>query len=363
MYEGMITFAIALATSFTATVPARQLAIRLDMLDWPGPRKVHSAPIPLLGGLGIYCGAVLAIVLSMDGQPRGQIFSILAAATLLLIVGTLDDRGLLHHQIKLFVAMPLAALTLLATGVRVHVFSAIVVSGWASGWGPALDAGLTLFWLVGVTAAFSILDHMDGLTSGIAAIASFFFALLSMIHGQVLVGTLATAVLGASLGFLYWNFNPAKIFMGDGGAMFLGFMLATLGAKLRLSGTSRFAWMVPVLVLAVPIFDTTLVSISRLRRGLVPFTSPGKDHTAHRLAKIGLGQRGAVLALYGVGAFFGMMALLLGRVTLAKGNALVAVLGLAALIAVIGLELSPYERQAAKESTGVNRSPTENCKT
>jgi len=342
----MITFAIALATSFTATVPVRQLAIRLDMLDWPGPRKVHSAPIPLLGGLGIYCGAVLAIVLSMDGQPRGQIFSILAAATLLLIVGTLDDRGLLHHQVKLFVAMPLAALTLLATGVRVHVFSAILVSGWVGGWGPGLDAGLTLFWLVGVTAAFSILDHMDGLTSGIAAIASFFFALLAMIHGQVLVATLATAVLGASLGFLYWNFNPAKIFMGDGGAMFLGFMLATLGAKLRLSGTSRFAaWMIPVLVLAVPIFDTTLVSISRLRRGLIPFTSAGKDHTAHRLANIGLGQGGAVLALYGAGAFFGMMALLLGRVALAKGDALVAVLGLAALIAVIGLELSPYERQ------------------
>ena len=342
----MITFAIALATSFTVTVPVRQLALHLGMLDQPGPRKVHNTPMPLLGGLGIYCGAVLAIVLSMDGQPRGQIFSILAAATLLLIVGTLDDRGLLHHQIKLLVAMPLAALTLLATGVRVHVFSAILVSGWASGWGPGLDAGLTLFWLVGVTAAFSILDHMDGLTSGIAAIASFFFALLAMIHGQVLVATLATAVFGASLGFLYWNFNPAKIFMGDGGAMFLGFMLATLGAKLRLSGTSRFAvWMIPVLVLAVPIFDTTLVSISRLRRGLIPFTSAGKDHTAHRLANLGLGQGGAVLALYGAGAFFGMMALLLGRAALAKGNALVAVLGLAALIAVIGLELSPYERQ------------------
>ena len=337
----MITFAIALATSFAVTVPVRQLALHLGMLDRPGPRKVHNTPMPLLGGLGIYCGAVLAIMLSLDGQPRGQILSILAAATLLLIVGTLDDRGLLHHQVKLFVAMPLAALTLLATGVRVHVFSAILVSGW----GPGLDAGLTLFWLVGVTAAFSILDHMDGLTSGIAAIASFFFALLAMIHGQVLVATLATAVFGASLGFLYWNFNPAKIFMGDGGAMFLGFMLATLGAKLRLSGTSRFAWMIPVLVLAVPIFDTTLVSISRLRRGLIPFTSAGKDHTAHRLANIGLGQGGAVLALYAAGAFFGMMALLLGRVALAKGDALVAVLGLAALIAVIGLELSPYERQ------------------
>src|SRR5437762_3389003 len=346
----MLTFAIALTISFGLTPPVRRLALHVGMVDQPNARKLHQRPMPLLGGVAIYWGTVVAVMFSLDGQPRGQIFGILAGATLLLATGTLDDRGLLHHQIKLFVAMPLSALTLLATGVRVHVFSAIVVSGWvsgwASGWGPGLDAGLTLFWLVGVTAAFSILDHMDGLTSGIAAIASFFFALLAMIHGQVLVGTLATAVLGASLGFLYWNFNPAKIFMGDGGAMFLGFMLATVGAKLRLGGTSRFAaWMIPVLVLAVPIFDTTLVSISRLRRGLVPFTSPGKDHTAHRLAKTGLGQRGAVLALYGVGAFFGMMALLLGRVTLAKRNALVDVLGLAALIAVIGLELSPYERQ------------------
>src|SRR5213082_1882201 len=155
----MITFAIALATSFTATVPVRQLAIRLDMLDWPGPRKVHSAPIPLLGGLGIYCGAVLAIVLSMDGQPRGQIFSILAAATLLLIVGTLDDRGLLHHQVKLFVAMPLAGITLVAAGIRSHLVSTFV----SGSTGTILDVAFTLLWVVGITAAFSILDHMDGL--------------------------------------------------------------------------------------------------------------------------------------------------------------------------------------------------------
>src|SRR5438046_8731177 len=164
----MITFAIARATSFAVTVPVRQLALHLGMLGRPGPRKVHNTPMPLLGGLGIYCGAVLAIMLSMDGQPRGQIFSILAAATLLLIVGTLDDRGLLHHQVKLFVAMPLAALILLASGVHADVFAIL----WPGRAGIAADAALTIFLVTGITASFSIFDYMDGLCAGVAAIAA-----------------------------------------------------------------------------------------------------------------------------------------------------------------------------------------------
>ena len=353
MYDGMITFAIALATSFGLTVPVRRLALQFDMVDRPGPRKVHTTPIPLLGGLVIYCGAVLAILFSLDGQPRGQIFSILAAGALLLIVGTLDDRGVLHHQVKLFLAMPLAALTLLASGVRAHLFSIVL----AGRWGTILDIALTLLWVVGITAAFSILDHMDGLTSGVAAIASCFFALLALSHGQVLVATLATAILGASLGFLFWNFKPAKIFMGDGGAMFLGFMLATLGLKLRLSATPPARdWVIPALILAVPIFDTTLVSISRLRRGLIPFTSPGKDHTAHRLANLGLGHRGAVLALYALGGSSGSVALLLSRFQFAKTDLLLATLGLAVLGGVVALECSPYERQNPRKSLSLRSS-------
>src|SRR5437763_1744813 len=295
----MITFAIALAASLGLTVPVRLLAIRLEMVDRPGPRKVPSTPLPLLGGLGIYCGAVLAIMFSLGGQPRGQIFSILAGGTLLLIVGILDDRGLLHHQVKLFVAMPLAGITLVAAGIRSHLVSTFV----SDSTGTILDVAFTLLWVVGITAAFSILDHMDGLVGGVAAIASFFFAVLAVLHGQVLVATLGAAILGASLGFLRWNFKPAKIFMGDSGAMFLGFMMATLGLKLRLTRVPEAAqWIVPVLVLGVPIFDTNLVSISRWCRGLTPFTSPGKDHPAQRLAHAGLDQRGAVLSVYGASA-------------------------------------------------------------
>jgi UDP-GlcNAc:undecaprenyl-phosphate GlcNAc-1-phosphate transferase len=208
------------------------------------------------------------------------------------------------------------------------------------------DCALTVVWVVGITAAFNILDHMDGLDAGIAAIASAFFLLFAVLSGQLLMAPLAAAVLGASLGFLRWNFNPAKIFMGDGGALLLGFLLATLGVMLRVpSLPAETAWMVPVLILGVPIFDTTLVTISRIRRGLLPFASPGKDHTAHRLAALGLGQRGAVLVMYAGGIGFGLLAVAVHRLSAGQGYTLAGLVGLAALLAIVLLEGVPYERQ------------------
>jgi UDP-GlcNAc:undecaprenyl-phosphate GlcNAc-1-phosphate transferase len=342
MQTEMLTFAIALATTLILTVPVRKLALSIGMVDQPNSRKLHRSPMPLLGGLAIYCGTVVAFLFSMDGQPRGQIAAILAGATLLLVTGMLDDRGLLHHQIKLFVAMPLAAATLVALGIRFHVGS-YYFPGAA---GATLDVGVSLFWVIGITAAFSILDHMDGLVSGIAAIASFFFAVLAILNGQVLVASLGAAVFGASLGFLRWNFKPARIFMGDGGAMFLGFMLATLGLKLRLTHTFEAnTWVIAAFVLAVPIFDTTLVSVSRSRRGLLPFASPGKDHSAHRLANLRLGQRGAVLVLYAVGIFFGISAVVVSRVSLQRPILPGVMLVFAICAGVILFERLPYEHQ------------------
>ena len=342
MLAGLITFAIALTTTLVVTVPVRRFALEFGIVDQPNHRKIHEVPMPLLGGVAIYCGTVLAVLFSLDGQPRAQIFGILAGATLLLVTGILDDRGLLHNQIKLFVAMPLAAATLVLLGVRFRIFEA-VVPGVA---GTGVDIALTMFWVVGITAAFSILDHMDGLVSGVAAISSLFFAVLALMNGQVFVGTLGAAVFGAALGFLRWNFKPAKIFMGDGGAMFLGFMLATLGLKLRLAHLPlAVAWMIPVLILAIPIFDTTLVTISRSRRGLIPFASPGKDHTAHRLANLRFGQRGAILMIYAAGTCFGVLAVTLSRSSLRWPLVFSAALVLNALAAVAVLEKLPYQRQ------------------
>jgi UDP-GlcNAc:undecaprenyl-phosphate/decaprenyl-phosphate GlcNAc-1-phosphate transferase len=339
----LIAFAVALMGSLLLTVPVRRLALHFGMVDLPGPRKVHLSPIPLLGGIAIYFGFVLAILFTLRGAPRVQIAGILAGATLLAAVGLLDDGKLLHHQVKLFIGMPIAAIILIASGVRAQIFSELV-PGAA---GLALDIGLTLVWVVGITASFSILDHMDGLCAGIAAVAAGFFTLSATLNGQTMVRTLAAAALGAALGFLIWNFNPAKIFMGDGGAMFLGFLMATLGLKIRPEGVAHFpaAWLVPVLILGATIFDTTLVSISRSRRGLIPFTTPGKDHAAHRLSNLGLGHRGAVIVLYCLGGILGGLAVLVPTIPPAAAYALAGVLAVAGLIAVALLERAPYERQ------------------
>src|SRR5216684_1837105 len=313
MNTSLIAFAVGLIASMGLTVPVRELALRTGMVDHPGPRKVHVQPMPLLGGLAIYLGVLIALLVSMGGLALTQVLGIFSAATLVAVVGILDDRGLLHHQIKLFGAMPAAAVILLASGIRAQVFSNI----WPGT--PAIwaDTALTLVWVVGITASFSILDHMDGLCAGVAAMASLFFAIFALESGQLLVSTMAAAVLGAAAGFLRWNFNPAKIFMGDGGAMFLGFLMATLALKLRpvMAGGPNAAWLVPVFILGVPIFDTTLISISRSRRGFIPFTTPGKDHTAHRLSNLVNSQRDAVLVLYALGAVYGLLALAISRLS------------------------------------------------
>jgi UDP-GlcNAc:undecaprenyl-phosphate/decaprenyl-phosphate GlcNAc-1-phosphate transferase len=347
MNTSLIAFAVGLIASMGLTVPVRQFALRVGMVDHPGPRKVHVQPMPLLGGLAIYLGVLIALLVSLGGPALRQVIGIYAGATLVAVVGILDDRGLLHHQIKLFGAMPLAAVILLVSGIRAQVFSNI----WAGRPGVWADAALTLVWVVGITASFSILDHMDGLCAGVAAVASLFFAIFALQSGQLLVSTMAAAVLGAAAGFLRWNFKPAKIFMGDGGAMFLGFLMATLALKLRpvLPADRNAAWLIPVLILGATIFDTTLISISRSRRGFLPFTTPGKDHTAHRLSNLFKSQRTAVLLMYALGAFGGLLALVISHLPARPAYELAGLAAVAVLGAVGLLERAPYERQTRKQ--------------
>ena len=342
MVAGLLAFFIALFASLTLTAPVRALALRVGMVDRPGPRKVHLQPIPMLGGLAIYAGVVLAMLFLVEGPARAQVWGILTGATWIAAVGILDDRGLLHHQIKLFVGMPVAAGILLLSGIHAQIFSTLFRNRAAD----ILDALLTILWVVGITASFSILDHMDGLCAGVAAMAAAFFALLAYLNGQMLVTVLAAAVLGAACGFLRWNFKPAKIFMGDGGAMFLGFLMATLALKLRLEQPNPVsAWLVPLLILGATIFDTTLVTVSRSRRGLLPFATPGKDHAAHRLANLGLGQRGAVVTMYMVGAVSGALALLVSTSPISFAIVAIPFALILALAGVVYLERAPYERQ------------------
>lgn len=318
------------------------LAVRLEILDRPDPRKLHSAATPLLGGLAIYVAILLSMGLFLPGNVWREAAAVLGGATLLLVTGVLDDRGFLHPQVKLMGMMPLAALILVWDGIRVTSWPlSSYLPDWAHG---PVSLILTIFWIVGITAAFSILDHMDGLCAGVAAIASGFFLLLGLLQEEVLVSSLAAAVLGGALGFLKWNFKPARIFMGDGGAMFLGFMLATLGIKIGF-GNVETNWAVPTLILGVPVFDTALIIISRLRRGLLPFSSPGKDHTAHRLANLGLGQKGAVLSLYASGLVFGLTALIIRERSFYGADIWPVALFVIPLLLFLFLERAPFKGQ------------------
>jgi UDP-GlcNAc:undecaprenyl-phosphate GlcNAc-1-phosphate transferase len=349
MNPNSLALTMAFVTTVCLTPVVRHFALRLDFVDHPGERKIHFTPMPLLGGIAMYLAALLSIILFVDSEAWSQIVAILGGATFLLVTGVLDDRNLLHHQIKLMAAMPLAAITLIVGEVRFDFFELLLGSVAPPTLLLIADYLLTFVWVVGITAAFSILDHMDGLCAGVAAIASLFFLVFATLSNQVLVGPLAGAMLGAAVGFLIWNFKPARIFMGDGGAMFLGFMMAVLGIKLRFPDMSlTTSWMIPVLLLGVPIFDTTLITISRSRRGMLPFSSPGKDHTAHRLVSLGLGYRTAVLGMYAAGLLAGLLSL----AVFALASWLAAVLGLAVLVVgAVGialLERAPYERQQKK---------------
>src|SRR5260370_11180700 len=342
----LLTFTVALVASLVLTVPVRRFAVRVVMVDRPGPRKIHLQPVPLLGGIAIYTSVLLGVVVSKPGETLSEILAIFAGATLLLVIGTLDDRGLLHHQVKLFVAMPLAALIVLSSGIRAQVFSTLSPGASSS----LLDSALTVFWITAITAAFSILDYMDGLCAGIAAVSSLFLAILAVLGGQLLAGTLAAAVTGSALGFLRRNFSPAKIFMGDGCAMLLGFLVATLTVELH--GTfQKTNWLSPILVLACPFFDTALVSISRLRRGLVPFASPGKDHTGHRLANSGLGTRASVLIMYAIGISFGLLAILSARLNSEEVVELAAIVMVCLVAAISLLACLPYEQQGSRSES------------
>jgi UDP-GlcNAc:undecaprenyl-phosphate GlcNAc-1-phosphate transferase len=292
----ILIFASALLFAISATPAARWLALKFGIIDQPAARKVHTTPIPRFGGIAMYGAVVIALLVFRERFYFHQLVSILLGATWVSLVGAWDDRWGMRPALKL-VGQVVGALILIVAGVQVQFLSS-----------EALNWMVTIIWVVGLTNAINFLDNMDGLSGGITAIASAFFLLLAVQNGQYLVGGLSAALLGASIGFLVYNFNPATIFMGDTGSLFLGFMLAALGIKLRFpNNIDAITWMVPVIVLGIPIFDTTLVVFSRIRRGLHPAT-PGKDHTSHRLVRIGFTQREAVMLLYLIGGMLGMVA-------------------------------------------------------
>jgi UDP-GlcNAc:undecaprenyl-phosphate GlcNAc-1-phosphate transferase len=318
----MLIFAAALVFAVGGTPIARWIAVRVGAMDRPNARKIHASPVPLLGGVAMYGAFMLALVLFADRFYVPQIISIVLGATWVSFLGIWDDRVSLGAGLKM-VGQVFGALILVAAGVTVDLLHQ-----------PILDVAITLIWVVGITNAMNLLDNMDGLSGGVAAIASAFFVLIAALNGQYLVGGLAAALLGASLGFLLYNFNPASIFMGDAGALFLGFVLAAVGLKLRFpNNTYLVTWMVPVLVLGVPILDTTLVVLSRLRRR-VPFYLGGKDHLSHRLVRMGLTTREAVMALYLASGALGVLAMFVMQVSIVEAYVVAAAVAVTGVIAL-----------------------------
>lgn len=317
----MLIFASALAMAIGGTPVIRRLALRLGILDQPNARKIHVNPIPLLGGLAIYGAFIVALLLFGNRYRLNELVGILVGASLMSFLGVWDDRRGLSPLFKL-VGQFLAASILVLTKVRVGTFP----------W-ELLNVAVTLLWVVVITNAMNLLDNMDGLSGGVGAVASIFFLLLAAMNDQYLVGALSAALVGACIGFLVYNFNPASIFMGDAGSLFLGFMLAAVGIKLRFpDGVQIVTWMVPVLVLGLPLFDTTLVIVSRLRRNLNPLTTPGKDHVSHRLVAMGYTRREAVLICYLICAGLGVIALFVTQASIVEGYIVGGVMGLVALV-------------------------------
>ncbi len=289
---------VGFAASLGLTPLSRQIAMRLGVVDKPNQRKIHQTPKPLMGGFAIYAAFMLAMVLFSPPQYVVEIAAVLSGATFLALVGLVDDRYELGIKVKL-VAELAAAGVAIAAGIHVNLFHIV--------W---LDYPITIIWFLTLMNAVNFQDNMDGLAAGMSAIASAFFLLIAYQQGLTLVSSLAAGLLGSSVGFLIYNFNPASTFMGDMGSLVIGFLLATLGIKLEFVDRpfSSLTWIVPVLLLAEPLFDICLVVVTRISEGRSPGQA-GKDHTSHRLMSLGLSQRWTLLALYGACIAFGALGL------------------------------------------------------
>jgi UDP-GlcNAc:undecaprenyl-phosphate GlcNAc-1-phosphate transferase len=288
-WEYLAVFSATATMCVVLTPWAMRLAFRRSLLDHPGGHKSHNVAIPYLGGVTIATTfALMVVVISLLWPPNsglGELLVVLAAAVFLALVGFVDDMRQVSPLWRI-VAEVVAAVAIWSAGTGVIVTTS-----------EPLNMGLTVLWFVGITNAFNLLDNMDGLATGIAAIASLTTFAIATTNGQFLVAGLAVGLAGCTVGFLRHNFHPARIYMGDGGSLFIGFLVAYLCIKLRFQGGRLLSGLVPVLVCSVAIFDTTLVTVSRLATGRSPFLG-GQDHASHRLVHLGLPVPIAVGTIY-----------------------------------------------------------------
>ncbi len=284
---------VALLAALGLTPLVIRLARARGWVDYPSDDRWHDRPVALMGGIALAGAVALGVVVGRG--PVLQAWPVLAGAGLMFVVGILDDRWGLRPDAKVL-AQVLATVLLLYAG---YAF-------WRGG--PAwVSMPLTFLWVIGVTNAFNLIDGIDGLAAGVAAVAAGAFVLIGVVLGQGELAVMMAAVMGAALGFLAYNAPPARVFMGDCGSLFLGYLLAAGALGVQGGGEPLVGTLVPIAVLAVPIFDTTFVTVTRLLRG-ASVARGGTDHVHHRLVQLGLSERRAVLTLCGASALCGAAA-------------------------------------------------------
>ena len=301
----------ALVVSFLMTPVVKSFAYKVGAIDVPkDERRMHHKPIPRLGGLAIFAGFMASILLFVDIRLNPQMQSILLGAVIIVVLGVVDDIMALPAKLK-FVIQIAAALIPALNGVSIQALSNPNIFSpnayWVLNW---LSIPVTVLWIVGITNAVNLIDGLDGLANGVSAISAATVLVIALITSDAQVAVVMAALVGACVGFLPYNLNPAKMFMGDTGATFLGFILSTMSIQGLFKFYAVISFAVPFLILGLPIFDTAFAMIRRMAHGQSPMHAD-RGHIHHRLIDMGLNQKQAVAVLYMISAILGLSAVVL----------------------------------------------------
>ncbi len=316
-YEYFISFILAFIVALSATPIAKKIAVKLGAVDIPkDERRIHKKPIARLGGLAIVSGFFISILFNIlnDALINSSVFQInkqmtgLLAGTLIIVaVGIIDDIYQLDAKVKLIFQI-VSAVIVVISGIRIEVISN-PVNG-LSALSPYVSYPLTVLWIIGITNAINLIDGLDGLAAGVSSIASLSLFFVSVILRRWDVAIITAALAGSTLGFLPYNFNPAKIFMGDTGSTFLGFTLGVISIQGTLKSYTAIAIAIPLLVLGLPLFDTVFAVLRRLISGK-SIMEADRGHLHHRLMDMGLSQKQSVVAMYTASGALGLCAVVL----------------------------------------------------
>jgi hypothetical protein len=304
----IVPFIIALVAAYLLTPAVKTLALRVGAVDRPNARKVHTHIVPRLGGLAIYIGFMAAVLICLP--LRHELIGLLLGCTAIVALGIWDDICNIPAKVKL-IGQIIAACIPIAFGIQIDWLTNPFGTLWVL---PEIIAvPVTVFWITGFTNTVNLIDGLDGLAAGVSFIASISMFLMACSMGQEVPALLIAAMAGAALGFLQYNFNPAKIFMGDTGSMLLGYTLSVAAVFGLVKTAATVALVVPVIALGLPILDTVFAIVRRRMSG-VPVFQPDKGHLHHRLLALGLSQKQAVLIMYCVSVALGIVALFVASV-------------------------------------------------